>query len=147
MTYDKELFRELDRTTISKVKIGNGGFITIKEKGTFAIESCSGTKIITDVLYVLQINQNLSNIVKLLEKGHKTPFDAKMCLLQYAKEQDIFKVKMKGESFSLGLTEEVQAAISSAVNKTELWHDRLGHFNHASLLYIKERIFCKTFHH
>ena len=32
MTYDRELFRELDETTISKVRIGNGARIAVKGK-------------------------------------------------------------------------------------------------------------------
>ncbi|CAL5403595.1 unnamed protein product [Camellia sinensis] len=39
MTYDKELFKELDRTKISKVKVGNGEFIEVRGKGTVAIKS------------------------------------------------------------------------------------------------------------
>ncbi|CAL5340699.1 unnamed protein product [Camellia sinensis] len=39
MTYDKELFRKLDRTKISKVKVGNGEFIEVRGKGIVAIES------------------------------------------------------------------------------------------------------------
>ena len=62
MTYDEELFKELDKTTISKVKIGNGKCISVKGKGTIAIESCSGTKLITNVLYVPDINQNLLSV-------------------------------------------------------------------------------------
>ena len=107
MTYDEELFKELDRTTISKVRIGNGECITVKGKGTVAIESCSGTKIITDVLYVPDINQNLLSVGQLLEKGYKVIFEEKMCLIKDASGQDLFKVKMKGKSFSLDLMKEV----------------------------------------
>ena len=32
MTNDQDLFRELDRTTISKVRIGNGEYIPMKGK-------------------------------------------------------------------------------------------------------------------
>jgi len=71
MTYDEDLFKELDKTTISKVKIGNGEFISIKGKGTIAIESCSSTKIIIDVLYVPDINQNMLSVGQLLEKATK----------------------------------------------------------------------------
>ncbi|RVW25364.1 hypothetical protein CK203_108181 [Vitis vinifera] len=39
MTNNQDLFRELDRTTISKVRIGNGEYIPVKGKGTVAIES------------------------------------------------------------------------------------------------------------
>ena len=138
MTYDEELFKELDRTTISKVRIGNGECITVKGKGTVAIESCSGTKIITDVLYVPDINQNLLSVGQLLEKGYKVIFEEKMCLIKDASGQDLFKVKMKGKSFSLDLMKEVQAAVSSSITAIELWHKRLGHFNHAALLYTRK---------
>lgn len=138
-TYDEELFKDLNRTINSKVKIGNGECITVKRKGIVAIESCSGTKIIINVLYVPEINQNLLSVGQLLEKGYKVLFEDKMCLIQDAKEQDLLKVKMKGKSFSLDLMEEVQASISSTINVTELWHKRLGHFNHASLLHMKKQ--------
>ena len=44
MTYDRELFKELDKTTISKVRIGNGAYIAVKGKGTVAIEGHTGLK-------------------------------------------------------------------------------------------------------
>ena len=46
MTHDQELFKELDKSQVSKVKIGNGDLITIEGKGTIAIESCVSTKLI-----------------------------------------------------------------------------------------------------
>jgi len=68
MTYDHELFKELDETTISKVRIGNGALIAVKGKGTVAIEGHSGLKLISDVLYVPEINQNLLSVTQLQEK-------------------------------------------------------------------------------
>jgi len=32
MTNDHKLFKELDKTVVSKVKIGNGDFISVREK-------------------------------------------------------------------------------------------------------------------
>nr|KYP38814.1 Retrovirus-related Pol polyprotein from transposon TNT 1-94 [Cajanus cajan] len=138
MTYDEELFKELDRTIVSKVRISNGKCIAVKGKGTIVIESCSGTKIITDVLYVPEINQNLLSVGQLLEKGYKILFEDKMCLIKDVSGYDLFKVKMKGKNFSLDLMEEVQAAVSSTINVTELWHKRMGHFNHVALLNMKK---------
>ena len=56
MTYDQDLFREIDRTTISKVRIGNGEYILVKGKGTIAIESLTCLKLISDVLFVPKID-------------------------------------------------------------------------------------------
>jgi len=56
MTYNQELSKELDKTAISKVRIGNGAYLAVKGKGTVAIESHTGLKLISDVLYVPEIN-------------------------------------------------------------------------------------------
>jgi len=62
MTHDQELFRELNKSQVSKVRIGNGDLITVEKKGTVAIESCAGTKLLYDVLYVPDIHQNLLSV-------------------------------------------------------------------------------------
>ncbi|RDY01137.1 hypothetical protein CR513_15577, partial [Mucuna pruriens] len=59
MTYYQEPFKEINKTTISKVKI------------TVVIKNHSSLKIIFNVLYVPGINQNLLSIAQLLEKGQK----------------------------------------------------------------------------
>nr|GMC80153.1 Retrovirus-related Pol polyprotein from transposon RE1 [Ipomoea batatas] len=41
MSFDESLFKEIDKTVISKVKIGNGHYIEVKGKGTIAIEGPS----------------------------------------------------------------------------------------------------------
>jgi len=74
MTSDKELFKRLDRTAISKVRIGNGAYLAVKGKGTVAIKGNIGLKLISDVLYVPKINQNLSSVGQLLKKGYKVLF-------------------------------------------------------------------------
>jgi len=58
MTHDQELFRELDKAHVSKVRICNGDLIIVEEKEVVAIESCASTKLIYDVLYVPKIHQN-----------------------------------------------------------------------------------------
>ena len=62
MTHDKDLFRELRSTNMSKVRIGNGHYIAVEGNGTVAISSCSGTKLIFDVLYVPQIDQKFLSV-------------------------------------------------------------------------------------
>jgi len=56
MMNDQTLFKELDKTIVSKVKIGNGDFISVKGKRTVAIESLTGLKHISNVLYVPDIH-------------------------------------------------------------------------------------------
>nr|KYP62109.1 Retrovirus-related Pol polyprotein from transposon TNT 1-94 [Cajanus cajan] len=137
MTHDKELFKELKGTETSKVRIGNGQHIAVKGKGTIAIESCLGTKLIYDVLYVPEIDQNLLSVGQLMEKGYKVYFEDKFCLIKDASGQEIFKVKMKGKSFTLNPLEEQQAAFPIKENVTEIWHKRLSHYHHQGMLLLQ----------
>ncbi|RDX75364.1 hypothetical protein CR513_44760, partial [Mucuna pruriens] len=62
MTYDKGLFKQLERTKVKWVKIGNGEQIPVKGKGTTIITSYLGTKILIDILYVHEIDQNMLSV-------------------------------------------------------------------------------------
>lgn len=56
MTHDACLFKTLERSFIFKVKIENGEFIEVQEKGDVVVETFIGTKLIFNVLYVLKLN-------------------------------------------------------------------------------------------
>ena len=99
MTHDKELFKELKPSKISKVKIGHGSYILAKGIGTIAIATHSGTKTISDVLYVPDLDQNLLSVGQLLEKGFKVFFEDNYCLIKDTTGQDLFTVKMRGKSY------------------------------------------------
>ena len=68
MTHDKGMFVKLDKTRFLKVRIGNGDYIKVKGIGDIAIDFDSGKRIIFDVLYVPEIDQNLLSVRQLLEK-------------------------------------------------------------------------------
>ena len=143
MTNDEELFKVLDTSITSKVRIGNGEFLSVKGQGTVAIESVTGVKYIQDVLYVPQINQNLLSVGQLLEKGFKVIFQDKWCLIQDAKGCDLFRIKMRAKSFHLNLMEEDHMAYTSTISNASLWHKRLGHFHHGGILYIQKNNMVK----
>ncbi|XP_043805248.1 uncharacterized protein LOC122721479 [Manihot esculenta] len=112
MTFDRDLFKDLDTSFISKVKIGNGEYIAAEEKGTVAIETLKGTKFIREVLFVPDVSQNLLSVGQLLENGFKLFFESNHCLIKNSKDEDIFRVRMKGKSFAL---EPLQATFKSEV--------------------------------
>ncbi|XP_024441578.1 uncharacterized protein LOC112324164 [Populus trichocarpa] len=95
MTFDITLFKDLQSTEISKVRIGNGDYISAKGKGTIAIATNSGTKTISDVLYVPDIDQNLLSVGQLIEKGFKVTFEDQCCLIYDAAGQKILQIKMR----------------------------------------------------
>ena len=93
MTYDQELFKELDKTTISKVRIGNGEYISVRGKRIVVIESLSSLKLIPNVLFVPDIDQNLVSVGQFLEKGFKVLFEDKFYMIKDANGKDVFKIK------------------------------------------------------
>jgi len=113
MTNDMSLFKELKPTAITKVRIGNGDHLPVRGKGTIAISSHSGTKTISDVLYVPDIDQNLLSVGQLMEKGYKLNFEDNHCLIKDASDQEMFKVRMRGKSFSLDPFEEEHVVFSA----------------------------------
>ena len=113
MTFDRDLFKELDASIVSKVKIGNGEYTAVKGKGIVAIESISGTKLIRDVLFVPNISQNLLSVSQLIRRGFKVIFETNQCLIKDAIGNDVFRVKMKGKSFALDPLEEEETTFST----------------------------------
>ncbi|XP_019257121.1 PREDICTED: uncharacterized protein LOC109235461 [Nicotiana attenuata] len=106
MTYDRNLFKEFTSIGNKKVRIGNGDYILAKGKGTVAIPTNSGTKKISDVLYVPDIDQNLLSVGQLMEKGFKVSFEDKYCFIYDATGLEILRVKMRGKNFSFDPTED-----------------------------------------
>ena len=97
--------------------------------GIVAISSCSSTKLISDVLYVPEIDQKILGDGQLIEKDYKVVFEDKSCLIKDVVGQDIFRVKMRGKSFTLNPLEE-QIAFPIKENITDVLHKRLGHYHH-----------------
>ena len=69
ITHDREIFKELNKSNISKVRIENGEQLAMKSSGTISIKTHSGIKLIFDVLYVPEITHNLLSVAQLLKKG------------------------------------------------------------------------------
>ena len=82
------------------------------------------------MLYVLEIDQNLLGDGQLIEKDYKVVFEDKSCLIKDVVGQDIFRVKMRGKSFTLNPLEKEQIAFPIKENITDVWHKRLGHYHH-----------------
>jgi hypothetical protein len=108
-----------------------------------AIKGNTSLKLISDVLYVPEINQNILSVGQLLEKGYKVLFEDKFCLITDAQNRKVFKVQMESKSFALNFTEGEQTAVHEENSSTMLWHRRLGNFHHTTLLFMKKNNFVK----
>ncbi|KAA3469284.1 Integrase, catalytic core [Gossypium australe] len=103
MASDEGMFRELDTSFVSKVRIGNGNFIEAKGRGKVVINTHSSNKTISDVLFVHDIDQNLLSVGQMIQKGCSLNFKNKSYM--------ILDVK----------------AYASLVDESCLWNKRLGH--------------------
>jgi hypothetical protein len=131
MKNNQDLFKELVRTAIFKVKIRNGDYIDVKGKGIVVLNNLFGLKYISDVLYVLDIDQNLFSVGQFMKKGFKVLFKDQWCLIKDNLGNNVFRVKIKAKGFTLNLMEEEQSVFFAKACNDELWHKRVRHFHHA----------------
>ena len=68
MIYVTNLFKEFIPMENKKVIIGNCDFIPAKGKGSVSIKTNSCTKIISNVLYVPDIDKSMFTVGQLIEK-------------------------------------------------------------------------------
>ncbi|KAK2437238.1 protein MAIN-LIKE [Trifolium repens] len=122
MAHDEELFKELDKTIASKVTIGNGENVDVKGKGVVAVETDSGTKYISDVLFVPELNQNLLSVGQMVEKHYTLHFKDMKCTIFDPVGCELMSIKMRNRSFPIEWKETAIHASSSVVdasNKTK----------------------------
>jgi len=133
MTADLSLFKDLDKSYMSKVRIGNGEYVKVEGKGAIEVETMSGTKTLKNVLYVPKINQNLVSVGQLLESGYSIFFNNGVCDIKDKNGVLLFSAKMMNRSFNVDWREVCLSVNTYENNETVLWHKRLGHFNYATL--------------
>ena len=101
MAHDEELFKELDKTIASKVTIGNGESVDVKVKGVVAVETLSGTKYISNVLFVPGLNRSLLSVGQMLEKHYSLHFEDMKCITFDLVSCELMSIKMRDKSFPL----------------------------------------------
>ncbi|KAH9666120.1 Integrase catalytic domain-containing protein [Citrus sinensis] len=141
MSFDESLFKEVNKSKVSKVsrvKVGNGQYIEVKGKGTVAIKSSAGIKLISDVLLVPKIDRNLLSLGQLLEKGYSVVFKNNMCVITDPNGVVLFSVKMNSKSFNLSWNKDKSSAYQCTLNHAELWHKWMGHFHYSALDYMQK---------
>ncbi|XP_040942089.1 uncharacterized protein [Gossypium hirsutum] len=99
MTSNAGIFKSIDRSFKTRVKGGNGHFIKPEYKGDVLINTPTGTKLVTNVLFVSDIDRNLLSIAQLLEKGYSVVFKGKECLTSDPSGSKLVSVTMADKSF------------------------------------------------
>ncbi|KAG8490543.1 hypothetical protein CXB51_013685 [Gossypium anomalum] len=133
MAADVNLFKELDKSFSSRIRIGNGSLIEANGRGDVLISSSSGNKLITDMLYVPDIDQNLLSVGQLVEKGYSLFFRSGSCVIEDSLGQEVVIVPMADKCFMLDISQLERRAYLSQSDSAGLWHKRLGHINFRTL--------------
>ena len=74
MTKHLSIFTSIDRSIQLKVVLGNGAVVRAKGNGTVTVSTKRGTKLITNVLYIPELYQNLLSVAQMLRNGYAVSF-------------------------------------------------------------------------
>jgi hypothetical protein len=121
MTADLNLFRDLDKSYLSKVRIGNGDFVKVEGKRAIEVETLSGTKTLNVI------------VGQLIESGFSIFFNDGVCDIKDKNGVLLLSAKMMNRSFNVNWNEVCLSANTYENNEFVLRHKRLGHFNYATL--------------
>ena len=129
MTKHLSIFTSIDRLVQAKVKLGNGEIVQAKGKWTIAISTKRGTKIVTNVFYIPELDQNLLSVTQMLRNGYAVSFKENFCFITNVHGTEIAKIQMNGNGFYLKLDLVEDHVFSAKIDESVVWHKRYGHFN------------------
>lgn len=99
MTPGVTIFKSIDRSFNSRVKVGKCQYIKVEGKRDVLIDTPSGTKLVSNILLVPEIDKNLLSIAQLLEKGYSIMFKGKECMISDPSGSKLMLVAMTDRSF------------------------------------------------
>jgi transposase InsO family protein len=141
MTAKKEIFLNMDSSFNSRVRMGNGEMVEVKGKGSIGVQTKKGRKVMHDVLFVPDLNQNLLSLGQLLEHGYSLHFRGRGCTIYDQTNKNVVEIKMgQHRSFPLTFKYAKQVALrADLVDDSWLWHRRFGHLNFQSLKLLQQQ--------
>ncbi|KAH9726202.1 hypothetical protein KPL70_008169 [Citrus sinensis] len=143
MTGERDIFISLDQSFNSQVKLGDGKMQKAVGKGTIAVHTKGGNKkLISDVLYVPNLTQNLLSVGQLIQKGFLIYFDDEKCkIIDKTNNHTVAVVEMsKNKVFPLVMPLDENVALKTENSDlSNLWHLRYGHLNYKGLNLLKQK--------
>ena len=125
--------------------MGNGVVVKSEGKGTVAVQTRKGTRMIRDVLYVPSLDQNLLSVPQMMENGYTIHFEGNICAIYDPSGVNIACVKMQKKCFPIEWNCKAQEqSIQAQSNEiTWLWHKRFGHSNLQNLKFLSRKNMVK----
>jgi hypothetical protein len=138
MTWEKELlgdFKKLDPP--QKVGLGDGHVVDAVGTGKVRMTMDLGSKylksaVLYEVLYVPKLACNLFSVKAAAQRGNMINFGHTRCWINGPNGDLCGRGTVKGKLYHLDCEPVVRASVAKS-DKTDLWHQRLGHVNGAQL--------------
>ena len=73
--------------------MGNGAIVQSGGKGTIAIETNKGRRLINNVLYVPKLDKNLLSVSQMMKNGYSVHFKGNDCKIFNSSNKEIAKCK------------------------------------------------------
>ena len=138
MTHNSRLFKELDTSINVSIRMGNGAIVKSVGRGTISIPTKKGMKLISDMLLVLELDQNLLSVSQMVSHGYSLVFENNHCTIFDPARKEIANVAMENKSFSF-MWQHSRDVLKAKVDETWLWHKRYGHYHLNALKYLHDK--------
>lgn len=116
-----------------KSKLSSPITLEARKKGTIEGVSNKGVQMtINEVLFVLELRDNLMSVKKLAKAGISVLFCGKQATLQ-KNNTVIATAYLKGSLYELDVKLQASSANVCQAEVSELWHRRLGHLNQQAI--------------
>lgn len=120
MCHNAAMFRNLDETYSSKVKVGIGEHVKVKGWGMVTH---------SDILFVPHISQNQLSVVQMLEKYNSLQLKDNQCTIFDPSGETLTCVKMKGKSFAVNWEQAAYHLYACTTQSiSNLWHSNFQIF-------------------
>lgn len=143
MSCSRSLFKDLDETKKSDVRLGDDKQVQVEGKGTVVIKDIQGeTKLVPDVQFVPNIAHNLLSVGQMMSNGYRIVFDDDACTIVEKKSGHVVAVvKMtQNKMFPLDASNiKNSALILKGNSEAKLWHLRYGHLNVNGLKLLNQK--------
>lgn len=143
MTGTKSLFKELDESQKSEVRLGDDKTMQVEGKGTVAIKTMQGeVKVLYDVQFVPSLAHNLLSVGQLLSNGCRVLFDEDSCAISDKESGHTLALihMTRNRMFPLDVMNvSSKALVVKGDDGTNLWHLRYGHLNVNGLRLLKKK--------
>ncbi|MCO5599502.1 hypothetical protein L7F22_053607 [Adiantum nelumboides] len=120
---------------------GDDSHHVFQGKGTITIQMSQGEeKDLSNVLLVLGITKNLISVSQIVEKGYEVKFNKDGCYVKNDKGKVVAHGEKNGRLLKLKMNVTHNANFSSHSSSSSLilWHKRLGHISHQSIMHLKK---------